>query len=247
MNIQLTETASTNRYLTQLCDEKGDAVAELTTVTAVSQTAGRGQRGAGWESEPGKNLTFSFVLYPAFLEVRRQFLLSQLVALSVKEELDAYTDGISVKWPNDIYWQEKKICGILIEHHLCGSVIGRSIVGIGLNINQEHFRSDAPNPVSLRQITGRTYDCSLLLTGIMNRVEACYNALRADTSGGQASCVAQHSAEALFRRDGYHRYADAGGVFTARLLRVDADGRFVLETEAGETRSYLFKEVQYLI
>jgi BirA family biotin operon repressor/biotin-[acetyl-CoA-carboxylase] ligase len=247
MIIQLPETDSTNRYLTQLCREEGTNVAELTVVTAVSQTSGRGQRGAGWEAEPGRNLTFSFVLYPTFLEANRQFLLSQLVSLSVKEELDTQTDGISVKWPNDIYWQEKKICGILIEHALLGSTIGQTIVGIGLNVNQELFRSDAPNPVSLRQITGRETDCPLLLTGIMNRVEAYYSALRLDATGEQARYLTTRYNEALFRRHGYHRSADAAGEFAARLLHVEADGRLLLEDETGKQRNYLFKEVQYIL
>ncbi|MDR0895998.1 MAG: biotin--[acetyl-CoA-carboxylase] ligase [Prevotellaceae bacterium] len=247
MNIQLAETDSTNRYLKQLCLDRGEAVEELTTVTATCQTAGRGQRGAGWEAEAGKNLTFSFVLYPHFLEARHQFLLSQIVSLSVKEELDEYVSDVSIKWPNDIYRKEKKICGILIENCLDGKLIAQSIAGIGVNVNQEQFQSDAPNPVSLRQITGQSYDCSLLLAGIMNRVAGYYHLLQSDVSGEQARYIAHRYASALFRRTGYHRYADASGEFLARLLWVEVDGRFVLEDEAGTIRSYLFKEVRYIL
>ena len=146
--IVLPETGSTNNYLSQLCNEQEAAVKEFTTVIAERQTAGKGQRGNSWESEDYRNLTFSFVLYPTFVEVRRQFLLSQFISLSIKEELDEWTEDISIKWPNDIYWHEKKICGILIENDLAGHHIGRCIAGIGVNINQEVFRSDAPNPVS---------------------------------------------------------------------------------------------------
>lgn len=113
--IILPETDSTNNYLTQLCNEQQSAVREFTTVIAERQTAGKGQRGNSWESEDCRNITFSFVLYPTFIEARRQFILSQIVSLSIKEELDEWTKGISIKWPNDIYWNEKKICGILIE------------------------------------------------------------------------------------------------------------------------------------
>ena len=114
--IHIIETNSTNNYLQTFCTrEKAE---ELTTVVADFQTSGRGQRGNSWESEPAKNLLFSFVLFPEFLEARRQFLISQIVSLAIKEELDTYTDDISIKWPNDIYWKEKKICGILIENDL---------------------------------------------------------------------------------------------------------------------------------
>lgn len=112
--IALDETDSTNRYISQLCNELQESVAELTTVTAEFQTAGKGQRGNTWEAERGKNLLFSFVLYPTFLEARRQFILSQIVSLSIKEELDRWSDEITIKWPNDIYWRDKKICGILM-------------------------------------------------------------------------------------------------------------------------------------
>jgi len=124
---------------------------EFTTVIAERQTAGKGQRGNSWESEDCRNITFSFVLYPTFIEARRQFILSQIVSLSIKEELDQWTEGISIKWPNDIYWNDKKICGILIENDLSGHHIGRSISGIGVNINQDVFRSNAPNPISLKR------------------------------------------------------------------------------------------------
>ena len=152
--VALDETASTNQYLSQLCNQLQESVAELTTVTAEFQTAGKGQRGNTWEAEEGKNLLFSFVLYPSFLEARRQFILSQIVSLAIKEELSRWSDEITIKWPNDIYWKDKKICGILIENDLSGHHIRRSIAGIGININQEVFNSDAPNPFSLKQIPG---------------------------------------------------------------------------------------------
>ena len=107
--IGLEETDSTNRYLSDLCDNAPSAPAEYTTVTARSQTSGKGQRGNSWESERGRNLLFSTVLYPRFVEARRQFVLSQIVSLAVKEELDTQTEGISIRWPKDIYWHEQKI------------------------------------------------------------------------------------------------------------------------------------------
>ena len=174
--IILPETDSTNNYLTQLCNEQQSAVREFTTVIAERQTAGKGQRGNSWESEDCRNITFSFVLYPTFIEARRQFILSQIVSLSIKEELDQWTEGISIKWPNDIYWNEKKICGILIENDLSGHHIGRSISGIGVNINQDVFRSNAPNPISLKQITGKDHDRYLILA--KNTIPFCKRTLQ---------------------------------------------------------------------
>ena len=245
--IILPETDSTNNYLTQLCNEQQSAVREFTTVIAERQTAGKGQRGNSWESEDCRNITFSFVLYPTFIEARRQFILSQIVSLSIKEELDQWTEGISIKWPNDIYWNEKKICGILIENDLSGHHIGRSISGIGININQNEFHSDAPNPVSLKQITGQEHDRYEILSHILKRVQIYYNGLQTEDSGTYTAEIAARYARSLFRRRGFHPYEDAGGKFSARLLRVEQDGRFVLEDENGKEREYLFKEVQYII
>ena len=244
--IHISETNSTNSYLQTLC-AKQQGVAAFTTVVADFQTSGRGQRGNSWESEPKKNLLFSFVLFPDFLEARRQFLISQIVSLAIKEELDSYADDFSIKWPNDIYWNEKKICGILIENDLSGHHIGRSISGIGVNINQETFRSDAPNPVSLKQITGQEHERYLILANIMRRLKEYYILLQTDSSGNAANCIAERYARSLFRREGFHRYADADGEFLARLLCVEPDGRFILEDQAGKVRGYLFKEVQYIL
>lgn len=243
--IALQEIDSTNRYLAQLCDSEGKDLEEFTTVTTLYQTAGKGQRGNSWESESGKNLIFSLLLYPSFLKAKEQFVLSQLISLSIKEELDNYTTGISIKWPNDIYWKEKKICGILIENTLQGNRIGQCICGVGLNINQEVFISDAPNPVSLKQITGHTHPCKVILREIIKRIKKTYLQLKENPA--YASTLATRYAESLFRREGMHLYQDKDGVFSARLLRVEADGRFVLSDDAGNERSYLFKEVQYVL
>lgn len=246
MMIHLNETDSTNRYLQQLCQEAGNnKVEEFTTVCSDYQTAGKGQRGNSWEAAKGANLLFSFVCYPTFVPIRQQFVLSQLISLGIKETLDEYCSDISIKWPNDIYWKEKKICGILIENDLQGNSIGRCISGIGLNINQEVFLSDAPNPISLKQITGKHYQRETILEKVMQRIEQSYQKLKEDSA--YASELATRYAASLFRREGLHCYQDKDGLFNARLVRVEADGRFVLMDEANQERSYLFKEVQYVL
>ena len=246
MMIHLNETDSTNRYLQQLCQEAGNnKVEEFTTVCADYQTAGKGQRGNSWEAAKGANLLFSFVCYPTFVPIRQQFVLSQLISLGIKETLDEYCSDISIKWPNDIYWKEKKICGILIENDLQGNSIGRCISGIGLNINQEVFLSDAPNPISLKQITGKHYQRETILEKVMQRIEQSYQKLKEDSA--YASELATCYAASLFRREGLHCFQDKDGLFNARLVRVEADGRFVLMDEVNQERSYLFKEVQYVL
>ena len=240
--IHISETNSTNSYLQTLCSKQQE-VAEFTTVVADFQTSGRGQRGNSWESEPGKNLLFSFVLFPEFLEARRQFLISQVMSLAIKEELDSYTDDISIKWPNDIYWKNKKICGMLIENDLMGRTIRQSISGIGINVNQEAFHSSAPNPVSLQQITGKQYEIFGILRNIMLRVQSYYELLRNDDT----EFIANRYEKALFRKEGMHRYKDPDGEFFARIVCVEPEGRLILEDETLRKRGYMFKEVEYLL
>ena len=151
---QYSELTSTNTELARLADE---GAPHGTVAIAECQTAGRGQRGNTWESAPGENVTMSVLLHPDGIEPRRQFAISEAVALGVAETLDIYLPAgmrAEVKWPNDIYVGNRKICGILIENRITSTTIERAIAGIGLNVNQELFVSDAPNPVSLRQLTG---------------------------------------------------------------------------------------------
>lgn len=239
--LHLEQTDSTNHYLKTICNES--SVTELTTVVADYQTSGRGQRGNSWESEAGKNLLFSFVIYPTFLEARRQFLLSQLISLAIKEELDRYAEGFSIKWPNDIYWHEQKIAGILIENDLTGCCLGRSIAGIGLNVNQTVFYSTAPNPVSLYQITQQTHNCLDLLSTIMKRVQREYLSVQ----NGEATHITARYRAALFRGKGMHRYEDNHGEFMAEIIGIEPEGILVLQDDKGRKRKYAFKEVKYLL
>lgn len=239
--IHIEETDSTNRHLQRLCEEREPE--EMTTVRADFQTSGRGQRGTLWESEPGKNLLFSFVLYPTFLNPRQHFFLSQLVSLAIKQELDTYAEGFSIKWPNDIYRDERKIAGILIENDFMDQSIRKSIVGVGININQDIFRGTAPNPVSLSQITGREVPLSPLLSGIMRRIASLYDRLKT----GESETIAQAYTASVFRKEGMHRYKDADGDFEAVFVKVESDGRLFLQDSCGQLRNYLFKQVEYIL
>ena len=245
--IVLEQTDSTSRYLSSLCEEQHDQLGSFTTVRAEFQSAGKGQRGNSWESEAGKNLTFSFVLYPESLPAKRQFVISQVVSLGIVQVLQSYqADGFSVKWPNDIYYLDKKICGILIEVYLQGMNLGRCVCGVGININQDFFLSDAPNPISLCQIVGREVDREELLQQVLSEIRKLYLQLL----GGGEQVVIELSDlyfQHLYRKEGYYRYKDAQGEFMAKLVKVGLDGRLFLEDKERLLRSYLFKEVQYII
>lgn len=239
--IFLPETTSTNTYLAGLCDRMPQP--ELTSVYSPYQTSGRGQRGNNWESEPGMNLLFSFVVYPTFLEAGHQFSLSQITALALTSVLSGYTEGIRIKWPNDIYWKDKKLCGTLIENDLTGTSISRSISGTGINLNQKRFVSDAPNPVSLTQITGQTYEPTVILHQAMQRVSWYYRLLQ----DGYTAEIARRYKQMLYRKEGFHPYRDQAGKFLARFRDIEPSGRLVLEDTNGQCRKYLFKEVAFEI
>ena len=239
--VHISETNSTNSYLLNLCNQQ--KVDELTTIVTDFQTSGRGQRGNSWEADAKKNLLFSFVLFPSFLEAKHQFLVSQIVSLAVKEELDCYTSDISIKWPNDIYWKDKKICGMLIENDWMGQYISQSIAGIGINVNQEVFHSLAPNPVSLLQITGKEYNIFEILRNIMVRIQSYYIALQRN----ETEHISTHYENGLFRKEGFHKYKDKDGIFSAKIICVESDGKLILEDERQKRREYIFKEVEYLL
>ena len=239
--IRVEETHSSNSLLREWLER--ESLPNCSAIVAGFQTAGRGQLGNVWESEKGKNLTFSLVLYPQALPVKQQFLISQIAALSVKETLDAYTEGISIKWPNDIYWQDKKICGMLIENDLTGHNLLRSIIGIGINVNQTTFRGDAPNPVSLWQILKQEVDREVVLRQFLSRFEAYNQAL----STGEKALIHALYMKALYRREGYHPYTDAQGAFSARIYGIEPTGHLLLQDTAGTIRRYAFKEVSYCL
>ena len=236
--IHLEETASTNAFLRQQ-----HAEAPIVAAQAEYQTNGRGQGTNTWESERGKNLLFSILVHPTTLPVDQQYILSEAVALTYKQVLDQYTDGITVKWPNDIYWNDRKISGTLIETNLAAGHIKDFIIGTGININQERFVSDAPNPVSLRQILGREVDKQTIFDKILKTFIGYY-ALVTEGCYDEISCR-YHAA--LYRRSGFHAYRDASGDFQAELVKVCNDGHLVLRDSSGNERRYAFKEVMFII
>ena len=235
--IHVNATTSTNSTLDELCNRQ--AMPELTCIYTNYQSEGRGQRGNSWESEDGANLLFSVVFFPEFLEANRQFLLSQVNALALQETLSVYTKDISVKWPNDIYWKDMKLCGTLIENDLIGMNISRSIAGSGVNLNQKKFISNAPNPVSLSQITGKEYNIEVILHQILERTAYYYQLLKE----GKDELITSRYFSVLYRREGFHTYRDANGKFDAKIIDIQPSGKLILEDTEEKIRAYFFKEV----
>lgn len=241
--IKVTETKSTNSYLGRMAT----ILPGGTVIYTYRQTAGRGQRGNCWESEEGKNLAFSYLLKAPRIEPSRQFFISEAVSLAVADTLSQYVpEGIAIKWPNDIYFRHQKICGILIENTLSAGTIAHSIIGVGININQEQFVSDAPNPVSLKMITGVNYDLERLLREVNERIER-YTDFSASTTLQELH--GRYLAH-LYRADGKsHRWQlPSGECFDGVIMDVHPDGQLCIRHDGtGELGKYYFKEVKHVI
>jgi len=236
---RINEIGSTNYYAeTQLLTKRPP---EGAVFVADSQVDGRGQISNKWESEPKMNLTFSIILYPDFVEIERQFEISKAISLGVADFLKEITDIVSIKWPNDIYIGKGKVAGILIENSVLTNKISSCIVGIGLNINQIVFTSNAPNPVSLSQITGNVYDLDKSLSGLCRNIDFRYNQLRSR----QFIRIDKDYTDMLFQRGIWSIYSDECGDFEGKLLGVDLSGRLQIEIRSGEIKKFQFKEVNF--
>ena len=253
--IHIDETDSTNRWLQNspalfdnnaalfdnnpaLFHHKGGLLENGVVVVADYQTAGRGCGSNRWESERGKNLLFSMLVHPTDIVANEQFRITEAASVAICQTLQSYiTEKAEIKWPNDIYVGDKKICGMLIENRLQGSTIKDSIIGIGLNVNQTTFKSDAPNPVSIRQLTGKETDLEELLQAFLRAFDVTYHS--------KTTCFTYKSM--LYRRGKYAIYEDKTSCFTATLTDVLPDGRLLLVDKDGQERVYAFKEVSFII
>ena len=240
----------------------------LFTVYTFRQTAGRGQAGNAWGSEEGKNISMSVrVRVKSIAEAAR---LNLLVPLAVVEGITksgnhGIAEELTIKWPNDVYWGDRKVAGLLNENVIIGSEVAYTVAGIGVNVNQEVFRSDAPNPVSLKQITGRTYELEPMIDAIVEELERLLPLLE-DYDALKEAYMAR-----LYRRTGMHPYVerevsvapttiarkdrpsksplkgDLHKPFLAKIADVDEYGRLVLRLEDGTTKTYHFKEIRFVI
>ncbi len=238
--IRLDETDSTNRFLREY---KGEEGLRMTVAVAAFQTNGRGQGTNSWESERGQNLTFSVKTKPKGVPANRQFVMLEAMALAIRDVLSAYVGGITIKWPNDIYWLDSKISGTLSECGVSKGLVKGCIIGTGININQTEFTSDAPNPVSLRQITG--YETRI--DEVLGRLTARFMTLLDSIDAGDYDDIHEAYLASLYRRGREFRYRDAEGEFNGTIITVEPNGLLAVCKESGEARKYAFKEVEHIL
>ena len=226
--MKVESTHSTNTLLKELAAQGNPPE----FIYAGYQTAGRGQTGNSWESEADKNLLCSILLPPN----KNLYFLNIAVGVAL---LQVIGEDFTIKWPNDIYWQNKKVAGILVENAIIGNEIRYSIAGIGLNVNQTTFVSDAPNPISLKQIRGQEYDIERLMNQLLEQVQ---NVL----SEPEETIWSYYKAH-LYRREGFWPYEDKNGIFEAAIQDVLPTGEIVLRDTNGQIRQYEFKQIKYIL
>lgn len=245
--IHLEEVKSTNSWLLEALVSSETRLSEGTVVYTKRQTAGRGQVGNSWESEPDKNTSFSLLLRPEFLPIPRQFVISELCSVGILLGLtELGVKNLSIKWPNDIYVGDEKICGILIENRLMGGLLSESVLGVGINVNQERWVGNAPNPTSLL-LQGIISTPETVLDTVVRQIAALYEMLQNENVG--AATIHKMFVEHLYRRRGFFPYADAntGERFEAELIDVDPQGPLMLRLTDGSERKYWFKEVRFVL
>ncbi len=237
-----------------MLQEQGASLRDGFTVYTFDQTAGRGQAGNSWESEAGKNLLFSRLIRTD-LPPQELFRITQYISLVIAEVLSQYTNGIRIKWPNDIYWYDKKICGILIETGFAGNKIDYAVAGVGINVNQALFHSDAPNPISLCQILHQEIDLEELMQAIQGKFDQLKPLLQDHT------LLHTQYKQWLYRKDGWHTYVrrevstaptqlaidETDEAFRAKICDVLPNGCLLLIKEDGILETFHFKQIQYVL
>lgn len=245
--LRLGEIESTNLWLRDVDMDNYFLVA----AAAEYQTGGRGQGGTVWESERGKNLTFSILTAP-MVKAAEQWNIQEAVACALLYTLKKQVGKeqrplFSIKWPNDIYWKDKKISGTLAECTVRDGLISRCIVGIGINVNQRVFTSDAPNPISLWEIKGEETDLKLLLDELIGCLtDTLKNSIGSPGAKPAGETYSNYYKQNLYRKEGFHRYRDKDGEFVAETESITPQGKLVLRLRDGKQREYGLKEVEYI-
>ena len=239
--IELESVDSTNNYAKELLTKEKPV--EGTVIFAHEQQNGRGQMGNTWKTEAGKNLTLSIILYPDFLDADKQFYLNMAICLAVKDFCESVlTDEIKIKWPNDIYWHNKKLGGVLIENTINGNRISSSVIGIGVNVNQEGFDETLPNPVSLFQISNFNFKLSILVEALCVFIEKYYLQLRQM----HFNFLDKGYTVALYRYQQTHEFRKGEQILKGEINGVAKDGKLILHSNGKESR-YAFKEIEFVI
>ena len=234
----LPQCHSTNEEAQKLL--KNDKTIEGEVVMTQAQLSGRGQRGNTWESEPGKNLTFSIILKPSSIKISDQFSLHIITSLAIYDSLYSILGKkLKIKWPNDIYYEDRKLGGILIENAIRANSIENAIIGIGLNINQTEF--SVAKATSISEICLQHFDLNDILESILLNLEKRYLKIKQDKTG---QFFSQYKLR-LYKYQVEHSFKDATGLFRGKIIDVNKVGQLMIETD-NQIRSYSFKEVQFL-
>ncbi len=242
--LRFDEINSTNVFLYDKISEKNDI--SDTVVVASHQTAGRGMGKNRWESEAGKNLLFSIALNVNCLEAENQFKISQAVSVAIVETLSQFVDNqqLFIKWPNDIYFGDKKLAGILIQNTIEGRMMGISIIGIGLNVNQIEFSDDIPNPISLKMITGEEYDLENLLNQLIINIK---NAVESLCTVENQEAINSIYVSKLYRYQKWAEYVYQNKVKSLIITGFDKYGRLLLQDKEGAEIVCDVKELQFFL
>jgi len=242
--IELQETTSTNIFAFELIKEKN--IEEGTVISAISQHSGKGTGSNKWESEAGKNLTVSIILKPEFLPLGKQFMLNIITSLAVHDMVLRIIQSkadVKIKWPNDIYVGNKKIAGILIENTIFGNALKYCILGIGININQEIFISNAPNPVSLKNILNKEFELKECLALLCSCIEERYVQLKNE----KYNLLNGDYLSVLFKKNELAKFNYKNKVTSATIKGISEEGKLILETLEKEIIACNFKEIEFVI
>lgn len=245
--IWLESTDSTNAEAAR----RMDGIDNMAVISARNQTKGRGQRGNVWKSEAGVNLTFSIVLKPGIegipaIGAKSQFVICESITLALKDVLSSFGIKAAIKWPNDIYVNDRKICGILIENTLRGGDVAASIIGVGLNVNQTEFPEDLPNPTSMKLESGGDFDVEKVLEDLAGQFRR-YVELSAEATGRE-KMRGMYLAD-LYRKGEWHQYElpYEGRRFRGMIRGISGIGNLLVEDEEGGCGEFGFKEIGYVI
>ena len=214
---------------------------EGTVIHTNYQVAGRGQKGNVWESEDGKNLLFSIILYPEGVSPGSQFILSMAISLGITDFLRGFTAGARIKWPNDICVDNDKIAGVLIENAILNDRIVNSVAGIGFNLNQTQFPEYVPKAVSLKMITGRDFETGDSLKELLYTIDLRYKQVIA----GKDQQIRNDYQSALYRFMEWHNYKTASVTFEGRIISVADSGILRIEDRNSDVREFMFREVEF--
>ena len=242
--LRLKQVGSTNLFLLDwLAREKP---AEGTVVISGFQTAGRGTDGSRWESEPDRNLTFSFVIYPTFLAPEAQFYINKIISLGLADlarEVLPGRDDIRIKWPNDIYIGKRKVAGTLIQNGIKGSKFDFCVIGIGLNINQESFTKEAANAVSLRMVACSEFNLEEIFSRTLTKLEFRLKQLKQ----GEKKEIDEDYLELLYQVQQTAGYIYKGNSIQAKITGVNRYGQLILEIPGGKIIECDLKEIKFEI